>query len=191
MLKSLLVLLLTACLGCTFSAGFIRSGAESAGPFGVDGIEVRTCRHRLSENPVLAGIKHLNRLDQVLASAELEQGITEGLMLSQKGLAIEGTKSNILFFEDDGIVSPDTRLCGVDGVARSYIFDSAAQLGLNTRLANILPSSISEFKGMAVTNSVLGVWPVCRLDGVDLPISPIVCDLQRLLNKQLNYEYKV
>ena len=32
----------------------------------------RRCTHRLSENPALAGIKHLNRLDQVIARAEWE-----------------------------------------------------------------------------------------------------------------------
>ncbi len=166
-----------------------------------EGVELRTCFHRLSENPALAGIKHLNRLDQVLASKEIAQwkmlaaakevSHLEGLMLDQSGHMIEGTKSNILLFEDGGIVSPDTRLCGVDGVARNYIFDCAKQIGLGTRIDTVLPASISKFKGMAITNSVLGIWPVCRLDGVKLPISPLVYDIQRLLNEKLMYEYKV
>lgn len=169
--------------------------------YSLNGVALRTCQHRLSENPSLAGIKHLNRLDQVLASRELEQtigldgnaenAVVDGVMLDQSGQVIECTKSNIVFFEQDCIVSPDTRLCGVDGVARNYIFDSAKQLGLRTRIDNVLPSAISEFKGMAITNSVLGIWPVSQLDGVKLPISPLVYDIQRLLNEKLMYEYKV
>lgn len=167
--------------------------------FGLNGVQLRTCKHRLSENPHLAGIKHLNRLDQVLASRELQQGVlqgeasgssvSEGLMLDQSGRAIEGTKSNILLFEKDCIVSPDMNLCGVDGVAKNYIFDCAKQIGLRTKIKNIMPSDIPEYKGMAITNSVMGIWPVNRLDGVELPISPIVYDIQRLLNEKLMYEY--
>lgn len=169
--------------------------------YSLEGIELRTCHHRLSENPSLSGIKHLNRLDQVLASRELQEfeaqraeseaPALEGLMLDQSGQVIECTKSNILLFEQGGIVSPDTRLCGVDGVAKNYIFDCAKKLGLSTRIDNVLPSSIPEFEGMAITNSVLGIWPVCRLDGVKLPISPLVYEIQRLLNEKLMYEYQV
>lgn len=166
--------------------------------YGLKGIELRTCHHRLSENPYLAGIKHLNRLDQVLASRELALWAAEaalpaleGLMLDQSGHIIEGTKSNILFFEERGIVSPDLQLCGVEGVAKNYIFDCAEQLNLDTRTDKLLPTTIAKFEGMAVTNSVLGIWPVCRLDGVELPISPLVYDIQRLLNDKLMYEYKV
>ena len=64
-----------------------------------DGVAVSTCQHRLSENVMLAGLKHLNRLDQVLATEELDSLVAEGLMLDQRGHVIEGTKSNILFFE--------------------------------------------------------------------------------------------
>lgn len=156
-----------------------------------EGVSVKTCHHRMSENPALAGIKHLNRLDQVLASSELEDSVSEGVMLDQRGRVVEGTKSNILFFEERGVVSPDTSLCGVDGVARQYIFDKAKKLGLNARIDTVLPSSIDQFKGMALINSVLGVWPVRRLDGKELPISPLVYEIQRMLNDNLMYEYKV
>lgn len=155
------------------------------------GINMLTCQHRLSENPVLAGIKHLNRLDQVLASAELTGEVAEGLMLNQAGQVIEGTKSNVIFFEERGIVSPDTRLCGVDGVARQYIFDNVSELGLDARIDTVKPSEIGRFKGMAIINSVLGLWPVSRLDGRELPLSPLASELQCFLNQQLMYEFEV
>ena len=159
--------------------------------YSVNGIAMCTCQHRLSENGALAGLKHLNRLDQVLASAELDETVSEGLMLDQQGYVVEGTKSNILFFEDGGIVSPDTRLSGVDGIARQYIFDHAATLGLRTRIGKIMPTAIASFKGMAITNSILGIWPVNKLDGISLPINSSVYDIQRMLIEQLKYEYKV
>lgn len=169
--------------------------------FGLDGVSLVTCRHRLSENPYLAGIKHLNRLDQVLASRELlssarvysgtENLVFEGLMLDQSGYMVEGTKSNILLFEKDTIISPCLNKCGVDGVAKNYIFDCAKSLGLNTRTDKILPSAIFKYSGMAITNSVMGIYPVKELDGVKLPINPVVYHIQQLLNEKLMYEYKV
>jgi len=153
------------------------------------GIRVLTCQHRLSENSVLAGIKHLNRLDQVLASTELDDSVAEGLMLDQHGRVIEGTKSNILLFNNNEIISPITTLCGVDGVARSFIFDNLSSLGVKGRFEHIEPSQLFEFDGIAIVNSVLGVWPVRNLDGVDLPISPLVFEIQQLFNDMLNFEY--
>ncbi|UZE94693.1 aminodeoxychorismate lyase [Alkalimarinus alittae] len=164
---------------------------EYPSDYASEGVNLMTCHHRLSENPALAGIKHLNRLDQVLASAELDSSVSEGVMLDQKGRVIEGTKSNIIFFESQGIVSPNTKLCGVDGVARQFIFDNVKKLGLSARIDTVTPSTIAEFCGMAIINSILGVWPVRRLDGNELPISPLVYKIQHLLNDQLKYEYKV
>ncbi|WP_250657961.1 aminodeoxychorismate lyase [Alkalimarinus coralli] len=156
-----------------------------------EGVNVTTCRYRLSENSYLAGIKHLNRLDQVLASSEVPKSSSEGIMLDQRGRLIEGTKSNILFFGDGEIVSPATDLCGVDGVARDFVFLNAQELGLSARFERVLPSAIHQFEGMAVTNSVLGIWPVRQMDGALLPISPLVYDIQRLFNEKLMFEYKV
>ncbi len=156
-----------------------------------EGILASTCLHRLSENPILAGIKHLNRLDQVLASTELSDSVSEGIMLDQKGRMIEGTKSNILLFKGNKIVSPVTTLCGVDGVARSFIFDNLSTLGVQGRFENIEPAQLAEFDGMAIVNSVLGVWPVRVLDGINLPINTLVFDIQRLFNRALNFEFEL
>ena len=153
------------------------------------GINVLTCEYRLSENPVLAGIKHLNRLDQVLASTELDDSVSEGLMLDQQGRLIEGTKSNILLFKGNEIISPITTLCGVDGIARRFIFDNLSVLGVQGRFEHVEPSQLVEFDGIAIVNSVLGIWPVCKLDGIDMAISPLVFDIQRLFNDKLNFEY--
>ena len=156
-----------------------------------EGIQVTTCKHRLSENPALAGIKHLNRLDQVLASTELSDSVPEGLMLDQQGLIIEGTKSNVLLFKNNEIVSPITSLCGVDGVARSFIFDNLSILGIKGRFEHVESAQAFEFDGMAIVNSVLGIWPVRTLDCVELPISPLVSDIQRLFNNKLNFEFMI
>ena len=154
-----------------------------------EGIVVSSCSHRLSENTALSGIKHLNRLDQVLASTELNDAVAEGLMLDQQGRVIEGTKSNILLFKNNEIVSPITTLCGVDGVARSFIFDNVSALGVKGHFEHIKPEQIVEFDGMAIVNSVLGIWPVRKLDDVELSISPIVFDIQTLFNDVLKFEY--
>ena len=65
--------------------------------WGEQGIRLHLCRTRLAHQPQLAGIKHLNRLEQVLARAEWDEadGFQEGLMLDLDGAVVEGTMSNV------------------------------------------------------------------------------------------------
>ena len=104
-------------------------------------VQVRLCRQRLAEQPTLAGIKHLNRLEQVLARAEwTDPNIAEGLMLDQSGRLIEGTMSNVFLVRDGTVYTPrlhrlrcgrgDTRFIVVSSVCRKY---SGARSGSNAR----------------------------------------------------------
>jgi 4-amino-4-deoxychorismate lyase len=79
---------------------------------------------RLSNQPLLAGLKHLNRLEQVLARAEWQDGEhAEGLMLDQAGRVIEGVFSNLFLVRDGVLITADLKRCGVAGVMRAeYCF---------------------------------------------------------------------
>lgn len=130
------------------------------------GITLHLCDHKLSHQPVLAGIKHLNRLDQVLASKDLaKSGYEEGLMLDYKNNVVEGTKSNLLIFTGKDIITPNISGAGVAGTLRQYLLDNAALTGLALREAEISIEDSKSADGLAVINSVFGLWPVKEFAG--------------------------
>jgi 4-amino-4-deoxychorismate lyase len=128
----------------------------------VDGVRMHVCRQRLSHNPALAGIKHLNRLEQVLAFSELDRAIAdEGLMLDNCGTVIEGTASNIFILRNQTLVTPLLDHCGVAGVMREYIIrDLAATIPLSIRQSRLTLADVLSSDAVFICNSVFGVWPV-------------------------------
>jgi 4-amino-4-deoxychorismate lyase len=138
------------------------------------GIRVMICETRLCAQPVLAGIKHLNRLEQVLARAEWDDpGIHEGLMLARDGHVIEATMSNVFLVCEGTLVTPALTSCGVAGIMRSVVLDLARQIGVKTE---IRPVSLQQTQGSSevfVCNSLIGIWPVRKIDGLaDYAIGP-------------------
>ena len=81
--------------------------------FWSEGVAVRVCATRLGCNPALAGIKHLNRLEQVLARNEWDDAsVAEGLMLDPQGSVIEGTMTNLFVVRNGQLLTPDVSQCG-------------------------------------------------------------------------------
>ncbi len=117
----------------------------------------RICKHVLSHQPVLAGLKHLNRLDQVIASSELEEE-QEGLMLDSEGYIRDGISSNIFFVKGDEVSTPDLAGSGVRGVMRDYLI---SQIGLIERFRfrerSIHFSEIKDVDEVIFTNAIRGV----------------------------------
>lgn len=127
------------------------------------GVELRLAKTRLSLNPQFAGIKHLNRLEQVLARAEWDAnmtGIAESLMLDSRGRLVEGTMTN-LFVADGGVLmTADLRDCGVEGVMRRVIIEEARSQGMAIQIRELYPDILSTVDELFVANSVIGIWPV-------------------------------
>jgi 4-amino-4-deoxychorismate lyase len=131
-----------------------------------EGIRIRMCKTILGGNPQLAGIKHLNRLEQVLARMEWSDAdaIQEGLMTDAGGAVIEGTMTNVFARLADGtLMTPDVSVCGVAGVMRRYILEKAAQVGLPICIGKLTIPELEEAEEVFVCNSVIGVWPVNRI----------------------------
>lgn len=124
------------------------------------GISVYKCRHPLSSNPTLAGLKHLNRLDQVLASLELPSQFQEGLMCNEFGDLIEGIKSNVFVVIDGALITPELSHCGVAGVMRGAII-KRAEAGVVTRRLSV--EDLHTASEVFVCNSVMGLWPVTKI----------------------------
>jgi 4-amino-4-deoxychorismate lyase len=130
------------------------------------GVAARVCELRLARQPALAGIKHLNRLENVLARAEWnDPEIAEGLLLDRVGDVIGGTMSNVFVVEEDGIATPDLGQCGVAGVTRERIVDGARRRGHKCTVERIPLERLLAAQELMLVNSVIGVWQVRRLGG--------------------------
>ncbi len=131
------------------------------------GVSLTLCEHRLPSNPRLAGIKHLNRLDQVLARMEWQNECQEGLMLDQQGRVIEGTATNLFCLRKGRWLTPSLHDCGVAGVMRQYLLDSLLPgMGLSVSEVVLNIDELSAMDELFVCNSVSGVWPVRTIAGV-------------------------
>jgi 4-amino-4-deoxychorismate lyase len=123
----------------------------------VEGIRLHRCSTWLADQPLLAGMKHLNRLEQVLARAEWnDPAIGEGLMCDRLGHAISATAANLFAVVDGVPVTPALERCGVAGVARAEVL--AALPGCRVRdlpLAQALGAS-----ELFLSSSVRGILPV-------------------------------
>lgn len=126
-----------------------------------DGICIRTCQTRLAQQPLLAGIKHLNRLEQVLARCEWQDpGIAEGVMLDTAERVISGTTSNVFFVRDGILHTPELSHCGIAGIVRSVVLEIAAALGISIQVGEYSLADLAQADEIFFTNSLIGVWPV-------------------------------
>ena len=135
------------------------------------GVTLRFCRQRYGINPALAGIKHLNRLEQILARREWQdQAIAEGLVMDMDDNVIEGTMSNLFMVKNNELLTPDLSGCGIRGVIRQKIIDLAARLDLAVREQTIPAALLYRADELFLCNSLIGVWPVRRIE--EQPFKP-------------------
>lgn len=146
------------------------------------GVRVRLCRTRLARQPLLAGLKHLGRLEQVLARAEWDDpAIAEGLMLDTEGDLIEATQANVFLVRDGRIVTPVLARAGVSGVMRGLILDRAPSWGFECRAQRCSPRLLDGADEVFLSNAVIGLWPVVRYGRRAYPIGPVTRRVIRAL----------
>lgn len=146
-----------------------------------DGVRIRLCRLRLGAQPALAGAKHLNRLEYVLARAEWQDaGIAEGLLLDQQGALVEATQSNLFLVRDGELWTPRLDRCGVAGILRRLVMERLAPArGLKVHCARLTLSDLLASDELFLTNSQIGIWPVAAVGGWQRPPGPVSRGLQR------------
>lgn len=148
------------------------------------GISVRFCNQLLSINPSLAGIKHLNRLEQVLARAEWQDdAIQEGLMLDSYGHVIEGTMSNLFIVKNAVLYTPALTQSGIAGIVRQLVLEFAEQLSLSVSIQSLDKEQLLAADEVFVTNSVIGIWPVKQIAEQCWPVGEWTRRLQAMLNQ--------
>lgn len=129
------------------------------------GITVRYCTLRLAAQPRLAGVKHLNRLENVLARAEWsDPAIEEGLLLDADDHVIGGTRSNIFIVERGTLVTPRLSHCGVAGVTRDRVMESALSRGMFCVVETVDRKRLESADEIFLVNSLIDAWPVARLE---------------------------
>ncbi len=133
------------------------------------GVVVRYCQTPASYNPALAGLKHLNRLDSVLARAEWDDPeIADGLMSGMDGEVVGGTMTNLFLWDGRTLLTPTVDRCGIAGTVRALTLELARARGIPSVLADVKPAVLAQAEGVFLTNSLVGVWPVRRLGERDL-----------------------
>lgn len=147
-----------------------------------DGIAVQVCRLRLAIQPALAGIKHLNRMEQVLARMEIDDAIAaEGLLLDSEGFVIEGTMSNVFAAKGRNLSTPDLSRAGVEGTIRSLIRERASEWNLGVKVCRMTLDDMNGADEVFFTNSTIGIWPARRIGGNAFQAGPISHEISRIL----------
>lgn len=146
------------------------------------GIRMRICELRLGVQPALAGLKHLNRLEQVMARAEWnDPGIHEGLLLDSEDYVVSAISSNLFLVFGERLLTPRMDRCGVRGVMRAAILSAFRARCEQRRITlDMLPEADEVF----VCNAVRGVFPVTRIEQWDYPIGAVTREVQQWLEAQ-------
>lgn len=145
------------------------------------GIRTRICDLRLGIQPALAGLKHLNRLEQVTARSEWsDRSIHEGILLDHEDHVVSAISSNIFLVYSGRLLTPRLDRCGVRGVMRGAILNAFRERSEERR---IMLDMLPEAQEVFVCNSVRGVFPVTRIDHWEYPIGPVTREVQDWLDR--------
>jgi len=147
-----------------------------------DGVRVRIATVRLGENPALAGLKHCNRLEQVLARGEwADPDIAESLMFSSSGALISGTMTNVFLVKNSMLLTPRVDRCGVAGVMRAVVLEAAKDAGIAAREEVLHAEDLLRAPELFLTSALTGIRPVRELEGVRRAVGAVTRRLQARL----------
>lgn len=150
-----------------------------------EGIEARICELRLAFQPRLAGIKHLNRLENVLARGEWsDPEIAEGLLLDNEGNVVQATMSNLFMIENEVFATPDLSRCGVAGVQRARVLSAAEARGVTVTVEKIQLERLLAADELFVVNSGFGVWQIRRIGSREWGRGVLVPQVRRWLDEE-------
>lgn len=146
------------------------------------GLHLRLCTLRLANQPLLAGIKHLNRLEQVMARAEWnDPAISEGILLDEQDNVVCGTASNLFVISAGQMLTPRLDRCGVRGVLRGEIIRAFTARCEQRRISLDM---LEEADEVFLCNSVRGVMPVSRIDDWTYTIGTVTAEVREWLESQ-------
>ncbi|AND68021.1 hypothetical protein ATSB10_05670 [Dyella thiooxydans] len=140
-----------------------------------EGVRLRVCDLRLAEQPALAGLKHLNRLEQVLARAEwADPSIHDGLLLDVAGRVTCTTMANVFAVIDGALVTPSLARCGVAGVARAEVLATIPAV----QVRDLALEELLRADELFLTSSVRGILPVQAVGDKVFATGPVARAMQ-------------
>jgi len=153
------------------------------------GVKVSICNTHLARQPLLAGIKHLNRLEQILASNEYSaKDYQEGLVGDYNNNVIEATSHNIFMVMSGEILTPNLSDCGVEGIMREYVLNLAQKENIPIKITSISFTDLKAMDEVFLTNSVHGIWPVKRINTQDYPVGALTRSFRDQVARILPYK---
>ena len=158
------------------------SWPETEGQPELTGVATRICKLRLGIQPELAGLNHLNRLEQVVARSEWnDPTIHEGILLDREDHVISAIRSNIFLVHAGRILTPRLDRCGIRGVMRAAILAAFRERCEQRRITlDMLPEADEVF----ICNVLHGVYPVRRIDHWEYAPGPLTREVQEWLAGQ-------
>ena len=165
---------------------------EYSDEYYLNGIDIQQLDFQLAVQPALAGIKHLNRLEQVVAKQSLEQGYQEALLSNTSGYIIEGISSNVYFVKRGILFIPSLNDSGIEGTMRTQIITLCQQLNIKFKIADLNLKVINESEEVFYSNSIIGLWPVKKIsllnkDEKYFQVGKIYLKLAKIINTQLRH----
>jgi len=120
------------------------------------------CQSGYSTNRLLSGIKHSNRLEQIMA--RFDMSTNECIMLDDSGYVISTTQANIFSIKSNVLLTPALDECGIEGTRRKVILELARELGLQVEVGALSINELLESDEVFITNSVIGIKSVSKIN---------------------------
>lgn len=135
----------------------------------------------LPVNQALAGIKHLNRLNYVLATDELDHypEYNEALLTNENGDVIESIVHNLFFVKDGCIHTPQLTHSGVEGIMRRQIIKLLKRSGKTVKIDDYSSQDVDSADECFLCNSVQGIRPIIRIEHREYQAGPVTLSLQQ------------
>jgi 4-amino-4-deoxychorismate lyase len=142
-----------------------------------NGINLGISSLQLGINPMLSGLKHLNRLEQVLIREELDNRVEDDLLVTNiNGHIIETSCANLFWIIDGQYYTPNITHSGVAGLVRANILINIP----NVILDDFVLSDVEQAQSMFICNSVMGIVPIKTFNGKLLSIDKLL-DIQSII----------
>ncbi|MES9969917.1 MAG: aminodeoxychorismate lyase [Candidatus Thiodiazotropha sp.] len=149
-----------------------------------EGLRLGVCQTRIGRNSQLAGLKHLNRLEQVLARSECQDAqLDECLMLDEREQVICGSQSNLFMIREGILYTPDLSHSGIAGVVRELVIEIAEELSMPLQITELDVQSLLNADALFMTNSLMGFTPVAEFNKQRYDLDIIPLELRRRVER--------
>lgn len=146
------------------------------------GVAIDVCTTPIGTSPALAGVKHCNRLEQVLARHEcIENGWPEALMRTVDGRVICGTMSNLFVVRGQDLITPEIIDAGVAGATRQRVMAACRASGQLCRQQKLDLAAARAADEIFLCNSLMEIWPVRAIGRQRYPVGAITRRCQEQL----------